>query len=206
MTKLLLTGFTPFDGRDINSSWVAAKSYAKAEHLEIPVVWGEPMGYLEKVVMEIQPHTIISMGEGREGWFDIETRAMNQRKHRIDNLKQYPKSDIIDGGSPVQFASINYQMLHQTMFEEDIPIRISQDAGQFLCEETLYCLETLKQIHACLETVMFVHLPPYGTHLTYRGAEREVNEALLTDFVQRLIKNVQALSDQDFEQSKAPAA
>tara|TARA_R110002072_G_scaffold13418_12_gene56282 strand:- start:40639 stop:41274 length:636 start_codon:yes stop_codon:yes gene_type:complete len=196
LAKLLLTGFTPFDGRPVNGSWIAAKSYAGADHLEIPVVWGEPMPRLESAVTALQPEIIISLGEGRVGWFDIETRARNQRKHRADTEYSYPTGEILVNGPASRQATINASALHQRLIEQHIPIRVSTDAGQFICEETLYCLEQLKTEIDTLRTVVFVHLPPFGTELTYRGEARLADEDLLEDFVERLVISVFELDGQ----------
>lgn len=190
MAKLLITGFTPFDSRKINASWVAAKTYRNAHHLEIPVVWGAPMPHLRRAIEQYQPDTVISLGEGRESWFDIETRAKNTRKHRMDNHGEHPIEDISPGGPDLRVASIDASGVHQDLVEQDIPIRVSEDAGQFLCEETLYCLETLKEQQLGLNKVTFTHLPPYGTKIHYRGEDKFVNEPLLADYVQRLVKAV----------------
>lgn len=196
MPNLLLTGFTPFDGRDVNGSWIAASSYEAAEHLEIPVVWGEPMPRLEAAIKLLQPEIIISLGEGREGWFDIETLARNERKHRTDTFNQHPAGVILTNGPPSMQATINASALHTRLFNQQIPIRISNDAGQYLCEETLYCLEQLKIESDCLQTVVFVHLPPFGTQLTYRGEVRQADPDLLEDFVRRLVIAVLELDSQ----------
>ena len=191
MTRILLTGFTPFDGREINGSWVAAQQFSQAKKIEIPVVWGEPMLALRDAIEQDSPDIIISMGEGKEGFFTIETRAQNTRKHRIDNNNQYPNGDILKDGPSVVFASINAQEIRDQLVHQDIPIRVSHDAGQFLCEETLYSLEILKQETPELETVIFVHLPPFGTSLEYRGINRSVDESLLQDFVEKIVAAVQ---------------
>jgi len=196
LPQLLITGFTPFDGRPVNGSWIAAQTYASANHLEIPVVWGEPLPNLKQAVESFKPEIVISLGEGREGWFDIETQARNQRKHRPDNFAQHPDSDVIPGGSPSIQSTINASALHKRLEDQQIPIGISADAGQFLCEETLYCLEYLKTQYDSLRTVVFVHLPPFGTSLIYRGEGRVADADLLEDFVQRLVIGVLELNDQ----------
>ncbi len=192
MSDILITGFTPFDGRDVNASWVAAQTFTDANHLEIPVVWGAPMGALAEAIETYQPKTIISLGEGREGWFDIETRPRNARKHRKDNNGEFPTSDILRDGPDFYRATVNADLIQQTLLSQEIPIRISEDAGQFLCEETLYCLETLKLSKTGLEKVIFTHLPPYGTRVTYRNELREADNSLLKDFVERLVAAVEA--------------
>jgi pyroglutamyl-peptidase len=196
LPNLLLTGFTPFDGRNVNGSWIAASSYEAAEHLEIPVVWGKPMSCLEAAIKLQQPEIIISLGEGREGWFDIETLARNERKHRTDTLDQHPAGEILTNGPASMHATINASALHTRLFDQQIPIRISNDAGQYLCEETLYCLEHLKVASDHLQTVVFVHLPPFGTELTYRGEVRKADPDLLEDFVRRLVTAVLELDGQ----------
>ncbi len=193
MDRLLLTGFTPFDGREVNGSWIAAQSFKAAHHVEIPVIWGQPRPILEAAIAECQPDTIISLGEGKPGSFAIECRARNERKQREDNLKQLPDSEILPGGPAEQPASIDTQTLQQAIEAEHIPIRLSDDAGQYICEETLYCLESLKLAHDDIQTVVFVHLPPYGTEMIYRGESRPVDQPLLEDFVKRLVDAVKNL-------------
>lgn len=187
---LLITGFTPFDGRDVNGSWVAAQTYKAANHLEIPVVWGKPMGLLRETIDTFKPKTIISLGEGREGGFHIETKAQNIRKHRKDNNEEYPTAKILEAGPDFIQATIHAEKIRAEIAAQQIPIQISDDAGQFLCEETLYCLETLVQEANAVEKVTFTHLPPFGTQVEYRGEMRVVDEDLLEDFLQRLVKAV----------------
>ena len=86
---ILVTGFQPFDNRSVNASWVAAKSLASkkdVETLELPVVWDTPWTTLHSAIKQHQPEIVISMGEGRPQWFDIETVARNKRSNRQDNL------------------------------------------------------------------------------------------------------------------------
>lgn len=188
--NLLLTGFTPFDGRSVNSSWIAAKSYADADHLEIPVVWGEPLPTIGNKIEACQPCTIISLGEGKQGRFDIETRGRNQRKHRLDNAGNYPTEPIALNGPASYRTTFDTERLHQTLASKDIPIHISVDAGQFLCEETLYCLELLKSQQSTVKHVLFVHVPPFGTNVRYQGVDRGTDEELLTIFTESLVNAV----------------
>ena len=193
MAKILLTGFTPFDGRDINASWVAAQTFTDANHLEIPVVWGQPLSLLSTAITEHKPDIVISLGEGHEGYFAIETRARNSRKQRKDNNNDMPESDIVPGGPDALPASIDTIAIQQQLSRWAIPVKTSEDAGQFLCEETLYCLETLKIEQPGIAKVVFTHLPPYGTSVQYQNQERVIDESLLKDFVKRLVDVVENL-------------
>lgn len=194
MDRLLLTGFTPFDGREVNGSWIAATSYEAADHLEIPVVWGQPRPHLEAAIERLKPKTVISMGEGQPGAFAIECRARNERKQREDNLKQLPVSEILPGGPGEYLASIDTGALLDALVAKHFTIRLSDDAGQYICEETLYSLESLKLAHDFVQQVVFIHLPPFGTKVEYRGEMRQVDQPLLKEFVKCLVQAVKNLN------------
>ena len=85
--RILVTGFEPFDGRIVNASAIAANSI-NAEHVEslvLPVQWQLASNRLTDAVSELNPELIVCLGEGRPGWFDLETRARNTRGGRADN-------------------------------------------------------------------------------------------------------------------------
>ena len=197
MQKTLITGFTPFDGRNINASWVAASSISRKDIdiVEIPVIWDEPMKVLQRYCKRQCPQTIISLGEGREGWFDIETVALNAREERPDNEGKLPEGKPVSKHGPdSRIASINASIFQRGLAESGYPTRISSDAGQFLCEETLYVLLHLKEDHPQLDHVLFCHVPPHGSIITINGVRRKCEESLLNRFTQRLIDIMQRIT------------
>ena len=158
------------------------------------------MPRLIKSITHSQPNIILSMGEGHVGEFTIETLGRNERKQRKDNAGNLPHSLITPDGPDNHSASVNASALQESISKLNIPIRISTDAGAFLCEETLYCLESLKLQYGFLELVAFVHLPPYGSTLEYQGQERICDKALLESFGKILLKHVITLhSDSTFD-------
>lgn len=199
MTRILLTGFTPFEGRDVNASWIAARqlgnhlSDARVDLLEMPVRWGSPRELLEPVCRTHCPEAVIAMGEGRAGWFDIETRARKTPKIKKDNHGELPGRHPWPEGPEIVNASIDSQRLKARLKETGAPVRISTDAGGFLCEQTLYTLELLRERHSTLKTVVFVHLPPYGTSLIYRDQSVTCDETVLLDFAASLFDVIGAI-------------
>ncbi len=192
MNETLVTGFEPFDGRMINGSWLAARTLnSVAETLKVAVLWQEPLRVLRPICEQHCPTTIIALGEGREGWFDIETRARNRRGDRLDNHGNKPDPvDIWPGGEESLDASVDARALHRDLMQAGYPIRVSRDAGAFLCEEMLYTLEMLRCRHERLTTVCFVHLPPYGTRLNLRGRKTDCDEGVLAGFASALLAAV----------------
>jgi pyroglutamyl-peptidase len=201
MTDILITGFTPFDGRPVNASWIAARALGLSGHyrghalraLEIPVCWGAPRIALARSLQSQVPGLIISMGEGEPGIFRIETRARNVRRERADNEGRLPEGVPNSATGPAErFSSFACEHLCRGLAAQGIPVRLSDDAGAYLCEELLYTLEEFKDLHPAIEQVLFVHVPPFGSTLVYKGREQLCSDALLTDFGQSLL---QALLD-----------
>lgn len=198
MSHILVTGFTPFDGRAYNASWIAARELVSAHHsehvlhgLRIPVSWEQPRRALERVLPQWQPRCIVAMGEGATGLFKIETLARNQRSARQDNNGQLPAYPLIDPlGPDTRPASAPYSKLCLDLSEAGYPVQLSSDAGAYLCEELLYTLEALKEQHSTLQTVLFVHLPPFGSILELRGQPRLCDAGLLREFSQHLFASL----------------
>ena len=201
MSHILLTGFTPFDGREFNASWIAARTLVAAHRSEhilhslcVPVRWGQTLPALVRAIAQWQPKCIIAMGEGTAGLFKIETLARNQRALRKDNDNLLPAHPLINPQGPkTRTASAPYSALHSNLSQLGYPIQLSSDAGAYLCEELLYNLESLKEQYATLRTVLFVHLPPFGSTLKLHGKTQQCDERLLLEFSRHLLESLIAL-------------
>ena len=187
---ILVSGFKPFAGRKFNSSWEAISWMTPIGGIleELPVVWGEPTQRLLELAEKFRPHTILAFGEGREGWFDLEMRALNQRDEREDERGLLPEVKFNWIGGPDEHVlATGVGPLHEFLLEKSYPVRKSQDAGQYLCEETIYALERLRQQYEEVERVMFCHLPPYQTKLILDGKSIVVDARLLKTFVMHVL-------------------
>jgi len=188
---ILMTGFSPFDGRLENASWLAVESLASQspaiDTLEIPVIWGAPLARLKPICASHCPEIIISMGEGHVGEFTVEILARNERAMRTDNRANTPLQRLIDPQGPaLRNGSIDSEQLCQRLREHGWPIRVSTDAGAFLCEETLYTLEGLREDYPHLGTVVFVHLPPYGSQFQMNDEDQLCHIDILSRFARHL--------------------
>ena len=75
----------------------------------------------------------------------------------------------------------------QGLQSQGYPCRVSTDAGAFLCEETLYAIESLRLEVPELVTTIFVHMPPHGSQLELAGVECTCDDRLLAEFAPRLL-------------------
>ena len=208
MTKILVTGFMPFDGRKMNASWIAAQSIVGSDikAVEIPVEWGKPREILASSLNHFEADLIISFGEGHVGEFNIETKARNTRKQRADNTGALPSPSNFPDGEEEILASIDARDLQERILsstklsstKEAIPLKLSADAGAFICEETLYTLERMKSQIPKLRAVVFIHLPPFATPLNYLGKDTICDESLLADFAKRAVDAILAQDNHSF--------
>ncbi len=174
----------------MNSSWEGISWIDRDGVLleELPVVWGEPTRRITKLVDEYRPATILSFGEGKEGAFHLETKALNKRDERLDENGELPalKFNLMDGPSE-RYLRTDVRELRAFLLEKRYPTLISSDAGQYLCEETIFALAGLSAINEELTRVYFCHLPPYGTEVEIANEKIRVNAGLLKGFVTKLI-------------------
>jgi pyroglutamyl-peptidase len=189
---VLLTGFEPFGARrPANPSWEGIKELdGKVLHgrrlvcREMKVDWGAPYLHLSEWVDELHPAAVISFGQGGSTEFAIETLARNQRGNIPDNRGQLPPSPKVFADGPDEYqATIDAESLVKALGDNAGPVRISTNAGQYLCEEALYTLEYLKAQNRITGDVLFCHVPPLGARID----GREVDAAYVQRFVERLL-------------------
>lgn len=164
--RLLITGFDPFGGESVNPAWEAVKrlpdtvgSYTLCK-LEIPTVFGlAAQTVLEKAAV-FQPDVILCVGQaGGRACVTPERIGINLRSAGIaDNKGNRPQEErIIPGGADGYFATVPVQAMADAITAQGLPGAISNSAGTFVCNDTLYLL-----LHHCAGTgvkVGFIHVP-----------------------------------------------
>lgn len=187
---ILLTGFEPFGpGKPANPSWEGIRQLDGQEWhgyrlaaREMKVEWGVPLPTLKRLIDELHPVAIFSFGQG--GGFTIETLAQNKRGAYPDNACQLPTETSIAPDGPAEYrATIDAKALTREFQSRDRRVRLSTEAGDYLCEETLYSLEHLKAGGKTPLTVAFCHVPP----LQAAAGPNQVTAATIESFVEDVL-------------------
>lgn len=186
----LLTGFEPFgQGKPPNPSWEGIKRLDGQERngfrlvaRELKVEWGAPLAELDKLIAKHRPAAVFSFGQG--GDYAIETLAQNKRGAIADNAGKLPPEPTIVPDGPAEYqASVDANGLAEKLKSRGRPVRISTEAGDYLCEEALYALEHLKAESNRPLSVVFCHVPPLsgqrGPNATTPASVQSFVEALL---------------------------
>ena len=166
--KVLITGFTPFGGEEINPAYEAVKNLedmingAQIIKKEISTVFHKSIDELDNLIEIVSPDIVICVGQAG-GRFDIslERIAINIDDARIaDNEgNQLIDEKIYDDGENAYFSSLPIKSMAKKIREAGIPASISNTAGTFVCNHIMYGL--LYLIHKRYPNIRggFIHVP-----------------------------------------------
>lgn len=145
--KVLITGFDPFGGEDINPALEAVKllpqniSGAEIIKLEIPTVFIKSLEKIEEAIVKHNPDIVISVGQAG-GRFGVtpERVAINLDDARIkDNEGNQPIDiSIFEDGEAAYFSNLPIKSMVKEMCEGGIPASVSNTAGTFVCNHVMY--------------------------------------------------------------------
>lgn len=163
---LLITGFDAFGGAGINPSWEAVKLLPDTvadftlHKLQIPTVFGlAPKKVMDKAD-EIHADVILCIGQagGRDA-VTPERIAVNIRDARIaDNAGNRPDGKrIAQSGPAAYFSTVPVKEMAQAIRDAQIPGTVSNSAGAYVCNDTLYSL--LHHFDGTSTRVGFIHVP-----------------------------------------------
>lgn len=164
--RLLITGFDPFGGANINPSWEAVRRLpdrigaTEIRKLMIPTVFGKAAQAVMEAAEDWQPQVILCVGQagGRSG-VTPERIGINVRQARIpDNAGNQPQEQPVIGGGPDGlFATVPVVDMVRAVEAAGLPAAVSNSAGTFVCNDTLYTL--LYRYGGTGVRVGFIHVP-----------------------------------------------
>ena len=163
---LLITGFDPFGGATVNPSWDAVAKLPDRIgdwmlcKLQIPTVFGLAAQTVLEKAQEVNPAAILCLGvaAGRSA-VTPERIGINVRSARIpDNRGNQPKEEpVIPGGEDGLFSTMRVSAMAAAIEAMGLPGAVSNTAGTFVCNDTLYTL--LHHYQGTGVKVGFLHVP-----------------------------------------------
>ena len=169
MRRILVTGFEPFGGSEINLSWEAVSRLpdviagCEIHRLQIPTVFGEGALAAMKCADEIEADAILCVGQagGRQS-VTPEVIGINLRDASIpDNAGRQPAGEpVIPGAEDGYFATVPVRSIRDAILALGIPCELSYSAGTFVCNDVLFAL--LNRYRGTGMRVGFIHVPADG--------------------------------------------
>ena len=163
---LLITGFDAFGGAGINPSWEAVKLLPEQigdftlHKLQIPTIFADAPARVIETAEAIHADVILCVGQaGGRGAVTPERIGVNIRDARIpDNAGNQPSGERIEETGPAAyFATVPVKEMAQAIRDSRIPGTVSNSAGAYVCNDTLYSL--LHHFEGSNIKVGFIHVP-----------------------------------------------
>ena len=166
MKHLLITGFDPFGGETVNPSWEAVSRLPdtvgeyRLTKLQIPTVFSLAARTVLDAAKDDIPDVILCIGQagGRDA-VTPERIAINMASaKKPDNAGNQPlEAPIIPGGPDGIFSTVPVAAMAEAIAAAGLPGKISNTAGTYVCNDTLYRL--LHHYAGTATRVGFIHVP-----------------------------------------------
>ena len=189
--RVLLTGFEPFGGSDVNLSWETAARVeqlapigVELEVVQLPVSFKRAGEAIREILQTKRPDVLVMLGQRGKGQsVDIERIAVNlMDSANPDNDGFCPQEQIIQAdGESAYFCNLPIKALRDALLQRNIPAKVSNSAGLYVCNSTYYnALYEIDKQDMFTEAV-FIHLPKIS---------EEFSIDILTDAVITIIEKI----------------
>ena len=194
---ILLTGFEPFAGDELNPSAAIARqldgAFIAAHRVLariLPCVFGASVQALEQALDTLAPALVICLGQaGGRTDISVERVAINVDDARIpDNAGVQPVDVPVRASGPAAyFSTLPIKAVVAGLREVGLPASVSQTAGTFVCNHVFYGL-----MHACAHrpTVQagFIHVPWLPEQVLHRPGQASMTLELQVRAIRRAME------------------
>jgi len=168
MTRILVTGFEPFAGAEVNPSQRLVEELAarppvgvELETAVLPVAYARAAAALRSAVRAAEPDAVVCFGQadGRAG-ISVERFALNLDDAKSVDNDGVSSGEPVDPDGPAGYRStLPVDEIVTALRAERIPGEASRDAGGFLCNHVFYALMRLLELERPTARGGFVHVP-----------------------------------------------
>ncbi len=175
MSGVLVTGFEPFGGSDVNTSQQIAEALGG---VVLPVSYARAADALRGAVRLADPDVVICFGQADREVISVERFALNLDGSESEDNDGAVSTAEIDPIGPVAYRStLPVDEIVAALSAVGIPAEASRTAGGFLCNHVFYALMGLLEDRPGT-TGGFVHVPEaMPSALLVRAAEIVVARA-----------------------------
>ncbi|MDO4754077.1 MAG: pyroglutamyl-peptidase I [Bacillota bacterium] len=202
--KILVTGFEPFGGQDINPSEEVLKllpdsldrqccgGVVEIVKLSIPTTMRGSMEAIRNAVETHQPDVVLSIGQaGGRADITLEAVGTNEADFPIpDNDGNLPRGEVItEGGPDAYFTSIPNKRVVAGILNKGIPASISRSAGTYVCNYVCYkTCDFLRNEYPHVRSG-FMHIPylPEQVAMLYEKGKTAPQPSMSLDVVAKAV-------------------
>lgn len=179
---LLVTGFEPFGAHGDNPSREIAKAVdgrliggRQVHGSVLPVHHAEAAAAVARLLADLDPAAVLHLGlaEGRAR-IGLERIAVNLLDYPIPDAAGHVAVDepCVPGGPDAYLSTLPLRSIRAALSAEGIPAYISNSAGTYLCNQTLYATLHLVATRGLRTRVGLLHLPLLPSMVAVTGLDQ----------------------------------
>jgi pyroglutamyl-peptidase len=180
--KILLTGFEPFTPYKINPTEELARAFdrtrvgdAVVHAAVLPVHHAEAAGQVRRLLETLRPDAVLGLGlAGSRARIALERVAVNVMDYPVPDNAGCEKRDepCVVSGPAAYFTTLPLRAIVTRLVDAGIPAYVSDTAGTYLCNQTLYTMLHAVTALASPPRVGFVHVPPLPSMVAAAGLDQ----------------------------------
>lgn len=168
--RVLISGFEAFGGKDVNPTALLVDALKnrnieipvelKVDQVLLPVTFEDSFRVLQDKINVFNPDIVICFGLAtKRETIELENLAVNKIHADIqDNAGKAPQNEMINASGPETFlATLPIQGIAGALQKEGFEVKVSNDAGNFVCNYLFYRLMETNQDTERL--CGFIHVP-----------------------------------------------
>lgn len=166
---VLVTGFDPFGGEELNPSWEICRQLAgttidglRVEACKVPCEFRRAIDIVAAAIERHRPALVICLGQaGGRAQMSVERVAINVDDARIaDNSGSRPIDEPIAAEGPAAyFATVPVKAMARAMREANVPAQVSNTAGTYVCNHVMYGVLHYLAASGNPARAGFIHVP-----------------------------------------------
>ncbi|NJE11935.1 pyroglutamyl-peptidase I [Thermococcus sp. LS2] len=166
--KVLVTGFEPFGGENVNPSWEAVKMLpdvignAEIVKYQLPVSFKKVRELLPEIISKEKPEVIILTGQaGGRVNITVERVAINVMDSTKEDNDGYKPEDepIFEDAPAAYFSTLPIKRIVKALRENKIPAMVSNTAGTYVCNTAMFTALHYVAINKLNAKAGFIHVP-----------------------------------------------
>ncbi|ADT84892.1 pyroglutamyl-peptidase I [Thermococcus barophilus] len=166
--KVLVTGFEPFGGENVNPSWEAVKMLpdairdAEIVKYQLPVSFKKVKELLPDIISKEKPGVIILTGQaGGRVNVTVERVAINVMDSKKEDNDGYKPEDepIFEDAPAAYFSTLPIKRIVKALRENKIPAVVSNTAGTYVCNTAMFTALHYVATNELKAKAGFIHVP-----------------------------------------------
>jgi len=166
--KVLVTGFEPFGGEQINPSWEAVKALpdelngATLLKVQLPVSFNKVREILPRLISRERPDIVLLTGQaGGRPNVTVERVAINVMDSTMPDNDGFKPEDepVFEGAPDAYFATIPVKGVVKALRKAGIPAGVSNTAGTYVCNTAMFTALHTIAVSGMETKAGFIHVP-----------------------------------------------